>query len=108
MGMHVQALVDAGVKAKDIAVVAPYNLQVSCPCPGIPLSLHTEHHKTPESCRAKCNQHLGPTPAPLSSLGLWREELLVRCSPHSPQEVWEGGMPLKILLLESFSPMYFL
>ncbi|KAI1232698.1 hypothetical protein IHE44_0006534 [Lamprotornis superbus] len=28
VGMHVQALVDAGVKAKDIAVVAPYNLQV--------------------------------------------------------------------------------
>ncbi|NXF81575.1 SMBP2 protein, partial [Sclerurus mexicanus] len=27
-GLHVQALVDAGVKAKDIAVVAPYNLQV--------------------------------------------------------------------------------
>ncbi|NXA58060.1 SMBP2 protein, partial [Mohoua ochrocephala] len=28
VGIHVQALVDAGVKAKDIAVVAPYNLQV--------------------------------------------------------------------------------
>ncbi|NXP22088.1 SMBP2 protein, partial [Scytalopus superciliaris] len=28
VGLHVQALVDAGVKAKDIAVVAPYNLQV--------------------------------------------------------------------------------
>ncbi|NXM48833.1 SMBP2 protein, partial [Gymnorhina tibicen] len=28
VGMHVQALVDAGVKAQDIAVVAPYNLQV--------------------------------------------------------------------------------
>ncbi|NXY14205.1 SMBP2 protein, partial [Atrichornis clamosus] len=28
VGMHIQALVDAGVKAKDIAVVAPYNLQV--------------------------------------------------------------------------------
>ncbi|NXW79206.1 SMBP2 protein, partial [Hirundo rustica] len=28
VGMHVQALVDAGVKAKDISVVAPYNLQV--------------------------------------------------------------------------------
>ncbi|NWT82429.1 SMBP2 protein, partial [Lanius ludovicianus] len=28
VGMHVQALVDAGVKARDIAVVAPYNLQV--------------------------------------------------------------------------------
>ncbi|NWV69578.1 SMBP2 protein, partial [Malurus elegans] len=28
VGMHVQALVDAGVKTKDIAVVAPYNLQV--------------------------------------------------------------------------------
>ncbi|NXP64496.1 SMBP2 protein, partial [Chloropsis cyanopogon] len=28
VGMHVQALVEAGVKAKDIAVVAPYNLQV--------------------------------------------------------------------------------
>ncbi|NWR35063.1 SMBP2 protein, partial [Tachuris rubrigastra] len=27
-GLHLQALVDAGVKAKDIAVVAPYNLQV--------------------------------------------------------------------------------
>ncbi|NXF92605.1 SMBP2 protein, partial [Eubucco bourcierii] len=27
-GLHVQALVEAGVKAKDIAVVAPYNLQV--------------------------------------------------------------------------------
>ncbi|XP_009074723.1 PREDICTED: DNA-binding protein SMUBP-2, partial [Acanthisitta chloris] len=27
-GLHVQALMDAGVKAKDIAVVAPYNLQV--------------------------------------------------------------------------------
>ncbi|NXM68862.1 SMBP2 protein, partial [Serilophus lunatus] len=27
-GLHIQALVDAGVKAKDIAVVAPYNLQV--------------------------------------------------------------------------------
>ncbi|NXG50364.1 SMBP2 protein, partial [Psilopogon haemacephalus] len=28
VGLHVQALVEAGVKAKDIAVVAPYNLQV--------------------------------------------------------------------------------
>ncbi|NWI59118.1 SMBP2 protein, partial [Calyptomena viridis] len=28
VGLHIQALVDAGVKAKDIAVVAPYNLQV--------------------------------------------------------------------------------
>ncbi|NWV46755.1 SMBP2 protein, partial [Daphoenositta chrysoptera] len=28
VGIHVQALVDAGVKARDIAVVAPYNLQV--------------------------------------------------------------------------------
>ncbi|XP_062350435.1 DNA-binding protein SMUBP-2 isoform X2 [Cinclus cinclus] len=28
VGMHIQALVDAGVKARDIAVVAPYNLQV--------------------------------------------------------------------------------
>ncbi|NXQ55282.1 SMBP2 protein, partial [Anthoscopus minutus] len=28
VGVHIQALVDAGVKAKDIAVVAPYNLQV--------------------------------------------------------------------------------
>ncbi|XP_069660508.1 DNA-binding protein SMUBP-2 isoform X2 [Haliaeetus albicilla] len=27
-GLHIQALVEAGVKAKDIAVVAPYNLQV--------------------------------------------------------------------------------
>ncbi|XP_031409279.1 DNA-binding protein SMUBP-2-like, partial [Meleagris gallopavo] len=27
-GLHIQALVDAGVKARDIAVVAPYNLQV--------------------------------------------------------------------------------
>ncbi|NWS72502.1 SMBP2 protein, partial [Crotophaga sulcirostris] len=27
-GLHIQALVDAGVKAHDIAVVAPYNLQV--------------------------------------------------------------------------------
>ncbi|KFR16665.1 DNA-binding protein SMUBP-2, partial [Opisthocomus hoazin] len=27
-GLHIQALVDAGVKAQDIAVVAPYNLQV--------------------------------------------------------------------------------
>ncbi|NXG59682.1 SMBP2 protein, partial [Hemiprocne comata] len=28
VGLHVQALVEAGVKARDIAVVAPYNLQV--------------------------------------------------------------------------------
>ncbi|KYO41590.1 DNA-binding protein SMUBP-2 [Alligator mississippiensis] len=28
VGLHVQALVNAGVKAKDIAVIAPYNLQV--------------------------------------------------------------------------------
>ncbi|KFO74430.1 DNA-binding protein SMUBP-2, partial [Cuculus canorus] len=27
-GLHIQALVDAGVKARDIAVVTPYNLQV--------------------------------------------------------------------------------
>ncbi|NXN16591.1 SMBP2 protein, partial [Indicator maculatus] len=27
-GLHIQALVEAGVKAKDIAVIAPYNLQV--------------------------------------------------------------------------------
>ncbi|XP_026706235.1 DNA-binding protein SMUBP-2 [Athene cunicularia] len=27
-GLHIQALVEAGVKARDIAVVAPYNLQV--------------------------------------------------------------------------------
>lgn len=27
--MHVKALTEAGVKAKDIAVIAPYNLQVS-------------------------------------------------------------------------------
>ncbi|XP_072193027.1 DNA-binding protein SMUBP-2 [Excalfactoria chinensis] len=27
-GLHIQALVDAGVKAQDIAVIAPYNLQV--------------------------------------------------------------------------------
>ncbi|XP_069713281.1 DNA-binding protein SMUBP-2 [Phaenicophaeus curvirostris] len=27
-GLHIQALVDAGVRARDIAVVAPYNLQV--------------------------------------------------------------------------------
>lgn len=26
--LHVQALVDAGVHASDIAVIAPYNLQV--------------------------------------------------------------------------------
>lgn len=31
-GLHIRALLEAGVKAKDIAVVAPYNLQVSCPC----------------------------------------------------------------------------
>ncbi|NXN97066.1 SMBP2 protein, partial [Rhinopomastus cyanomelas] len=28
VGLHIQALVEAGVKAQDIAVVAPYNLQV--------------------------------------------------------------------------------
>ncbi|XP_078539014.1 DNA-binding protein SMUBP-2 [Lissotriton helveticus] len=28
VGLHLQALVDAGVKARDIAVIAPYNLQV--------------------------------------------------------------------------------
>lgn len=28
VGLHIQALVDAGVKARDVAVVAPYNLQV--------------------------------------------------------------------------------
>uniref|UniRef100_A0A669QK06 Immunoglobulin mu DNA binding protein 2 n=1 Tax=Phasianus colchicus TaxID=9054 RepID=A0A669QK06_PHACC len=28
VGLHIKALVDAGVKAQDIAVVAPYNLQV--------------------------------------------------------------------------------
>lgn len=33
-GLHIQALVDAGVKARDIAVVAPYNLQVSWRPPG--------------------------------------------------------------------------
>ncbi|XP_062973117.1 DNA-binding protein SMUBP-2 [Elgaria multicarinata webbii] len=28
VGLHIQALVEAGVKARDIAVIAPYNLQV--------------------------------------------------------------------------------
>nr|XP_008106994.1 PREDICTED: DNA-binding protein SMUBP-2 [Anolis carolinensis] len=28
VGLHIQALVDAGVKARDIAVITPYNLQV--------------------------------------------------------------------------------
>lgn len=28
VGLHVQALVDAGVRAADIAVITPYNLQV--------------------------------------------------------------------------------
>lgn len=27
--LHIKALTEAGVKAKDIAVIAPYNLQVS-------------------------------------------------------------------------------
>lgn len=94
MGMHVQALVDAGVKAKDIAVVAPYNLQVSCPSAGIP---PLPAHEIPETCRAKFNPHLAPTPAPLGSWRPWREELLVRCSTPSPRRcqcssswVWEG------------------
>lgn len=53
MGMHIQALVDAGVKAKDIAVVAPYNLQVSCPSPGIaPLPAH----RAPQDPRDLQNQ----------------------------------------------------
>lgn len=30
--LHIKALTDAGVKAKDIAVIAPYNLQVGCDC----------------------------------------------------------------------------
>lgn len=29
VGLHIQALVEAGVKARDIAVITPYNLQVS-------------------------------------------------------------------------------
>lgn len=28
VALHIQALIEAGVKAKDIAVIAPYNLQV--------------------------------------------------------------------------------
>lgn len=28
VAMHVEALTEAGVKARDIAVIAPYNLQV--------------------------------------------------------------------------------
>lgn len=28
--LHIKALTDARVKAKDIAVIAPYNLQVRC------------------------------------------------------------------------------
>lgn len=27
--LHIKALIDSGLKAKDIAVIAPYNLQVS-------------------------------------------------------------------------------
>lgn len=27
--LHIKALIEAGLKAKDIAVIAPYNLQVS-------------------------------------------------------------------------------
>lgn len=34
VGLHIQALVDAGVKARDVAVVAPYNLQVRWHPPG--------------------------------------------------------------------------
>lgn len=29
VALHVKALTDAGLKAKDIAVIAPYNLQVT-------------------------------------------------------------------------------
>lgn len=29
MELHIKALTEAGLKAKDIAVIAPYNLQVS-------------------------------------------------------------------------------
>lgn len=38
--LHVQALVDAGVSAGDIAVITPYNLQVRGP--SLPLSLGTQ------------------------------------------------------------------
>lgn len=41
VGLHVQALVDAGVRASDIAVISPYNLQVReplSPCVSLGLS----------------------------------------------------------------------
>lgn len=37
--LHIKALTEAGVKAKDIAIIAPYNLQVSH---WLSLKLHTE------------------------------------------------------------------
>lgn len=36
MALHVRTLTEAGVKAKDIAVIAPYNLQVDDAFPDIP------------------------------------------------------------------------
>lgn len=41
VALHVQALVGAGVRAQDIAVVAPYNLQVRQPCRSSSLVPHT-------------------------------------------------------------------
>lgn len=46
MALHVQALVGAGVRAQDIAVVAPYNLQVRQPCHSSSLVLHTRRANT--------------------------------------------------------------
>lgn len=35
MALHVKTLTEAGLQAKDIAVIAPYNLQVEDSCPDV-------------------------------------------------------------------------
>lgn len=52
VSLHVQALVDAGVRASDIAVITPYNLQVRGPCVSVCTSLGPDRPEGAERIRA--------------------------------------------------------